>query len=115
MSKNRLPDDFDCSAAQEKVMDSYWKKGYILDKQGEDALHMSFSPYRVPKGLSKHQVIAKIAYYKKYGKDNSKYIFTNRMSIYFNDKFSVGLSFVGKVPDSHRKMKNFLKKFIKDF
>ena len=112
MTKNRLPDDFDCSAAQDRVIQTYKNKGFVKTKDDEASLHMSFSPNRVPKGLSKHQVIAKIAHYRKHGKDMTKYLFTNRMKIYFNDKFALGLSFTGDIPDTRRKRKNFFKKFI---
>jgi hypothetical protein len=105
----------DGSKEQEKVMNSYKKRGFVKTKQDEDSLHMAFSPNRVPKGLTKLQVRRRINKYLKEGNKNTlKNIVGNRLEVFVNGQFRLGATFGGKVPVNRKSFHKLLKNlFIK--
>jgi hypothetical protein len=56
MKKVRIQSDAQMAAPQERVMANYKKRGFVRTKADQEGLHMFFSPYRVPKGLTKAEV-----------------------------------------------------------
>lgn len=98
-------------AEQDAIMNKYKALGYVKDSRDEQGLHMSFSPYRVPKRLTKLQVRRRINKYWKHGNPKPLELLTqaNTLSLTINGKQIVRASFVGKVPDSHRKLQNLVR------
>lgn len=103
-------------AKQQRLIASYWKRGFLKTKEDEQALHMSFSPYKVARGLTKLKIRRRINRYwknKELGLSESvKQILGHRLEITINGKTILGASFVGKVPDTSRKLHNLLKSLI---
>lgn len=112
MNAKRFADELEkLNQQQDRIMASYVRKGYVTTPDEEKALHMSFSPYRVPRGLTKRQVRLRIARYNK-GKNKLKPnpALENRLEIYINGGYILGASFTGEVPNTHRKLRSLLKK-----
>lgn len=110
-------------AEDQKVKDTYHKKGYLKSKQDEQDLHMAFSPYKVPKGLTKLQIRRKINKFVRNGRkadnplfgiDENGMMFSkmNRIEIHINGKLCIGASFTGKVPDSGPSYRKLLREII---
>ena len=98
---------------QDQVMNEYKKLGYVLNKHDEEGLHMSFSPMRVARGLSRLQVRRRINKYFKHGNKGTPSVFSdNRMNIFINDRFVSGTSFSGKVPQNPKEFVKLLKDVI---
>lgn len=100
-------------AEDRRIKDTYHKKGYLKSKQDEDDLHMAFSPYKVPLGLTKLQIRRKINKFVRGGRvaDNS-ILNCSRLEIHINNKFVLGGSFTGKVPANHKELVKLLREIL---
>lgn len=96
---------------QAKVKASYIKRGFVKDENEYMKLHMAFSPYKVPCGLTKLKVRRRVNAYEK-GKRNPSPLFANRIEIYINDRMTAGGSFTSVVPNSHRGLQNLVKALL---
>lgn len=98
---------------QKKIIDTYNQKGYLKSKDDIENLHRLFSPYKVPKGLTRLQIRRKI---NKFVKNGSKlynpYENTHRVNIYIDDKFLSGTTY-GKPITNHKEFVQFLKGLLK--
>jgi hypothetical protein len=56
MAKKKVNSEANLLGDQDAVMAGYKRSRAVKDKHDEEALHMFFSPNRVPKGLTKKQV-----------------------------------------------------------
>ncbi len=99
---------------QNAVMESYRKNGFVLNEKDEIGLHMFFSPYKVPKGLTKLQVRQKINSYfgGKKKPTNLADIFGHRLEMFIDGEFRLGASFGGNVPKNSKEFHKLLKKLI---
>lgn len=105
-------DKFEALEAQdEKIKASYRKRGFVKSAQDEADLHMSFSPNRVPRGLTKLQIRRRINKFVRNGRKLKPIseVVGNRMNIFINDKFVAGVSFGGKVPQNSRQLKRLIR------
>lgn len=96
---------------QAKVKASYLKRGLVKDENDYMELHRAFSPYKVPRGLTKHQIRGKIAAFQS-GRTKKFPLIANRISIVVNGKVMAGGSFVKDVPKNHRQLQNLLKAML---
>ncbi len=98
---------------QNKVVEEYRTLGYVTSKEDEQALHMSFSPVRVPRKLTKLQVRRRINKYRKVGNTKSiKEVMGHYLTIRINGQLFVSANFTGKVPATHGQLKNLLRNII---
>lgn len=98
---------------QEKVMTTYRNKGFVLTKEDEQALHMSYSPFRVPRGLTKIQIRRRINHYLKHGDQKTLKDFLGvRYALTFNGKEVISGNYVGEIPHNTRETKKFLKNLL---
>lgn len=97
----------------QKIEESYLRRGFVKSKDDLADLHMSYSPYRVPRGLTKLQIRRRINKFIRNGRklDNSL-LFTNRLNVTVNGKLILGASFTGEVPTNRRQLKRLLKKVM---
>jgi hypothetical protein len=104
---------------EQKVKDTYHKKGFLKSKQDENDLHMAFSPNKIPKGLTKLQIRRKINKFIKNGRKAENPFFsvvngvlvpkTIRAEVLVNGRLMMGASIVGKVPNNSRQLRRLLK------
>jgi len=112
MDKSNGWDKFEALEAQDKkIKASYRKRGFIKSDQDEADLHMSFSPKRVPRGLTKLQIRRRINKFVRNGRKSVPIasVMGNRMNIFINDRFVAGVSFGGKVPQNSRQLKRLIR------
>lgn len=89
---------------------SYFKRGYFQSKSDVQDLHSSYSPYRVPRGLTKLQVRRRINKFVRNGRQLDDTLFnTNRVSILFNDTLILGASVKCERPKNSRQMNKLLR------
>lgn len=111
-TENPDPDIFGIKE-QNDVMESYKKKGFVLNAKDEQGLHMFFSPKCVPKGLTKLQVRRSInAYFKGKTKSKLSDLFGHRLEIFIDGKFRLGASFGGESPKNSKDFHKLLKELI---
>ena len=107
--KKELFDDFG-DKEQNAIMESYKKRGFVLNAKDEEGLHMFFSPKQVPKGLTKLQVRRSInAYFKGKTKHKLSDLFGHRLEIFIDGKFRLGASFGGEAPKNSKEFHKLLK------
>jgi hypothetical protein len=105
-------DDFG-DKEQKIIMDTYKKKGFVLNARDEQGLHMFFSPKCVPRGLTKLQVRRNInAYFKGKMKSKLSDWFGHRLEIFIDGKFRLGASFGGEAPTNSKEFHKLLKELI---
>ena len=93
-----------------KPLLSYFNRGFFKTKDEVGDLHQSFSPYRVPRGLTKLQVRRRINKFVKGGRKlDSSLLMTNRVSIFFNDNLILGASITSKRPENSRQINKLLR------
>jgi len=98
---------------QNQIIDEYKQKGFIKDKQDEEDLHRSYSPYRVPKNLTKLKIRRKINEFIKNGRKlDYSLLNMNGLEIRINGKMMFHTSFVGKAPDDNKSLVKLLKEVI---
>ncbi len=102
-------------AKQDKVMARYKKLGYVKDARDEEGLHMSFSPYVVPKGLTAKQIRRRI---NKYFREKDKPLMLrnlvgHRFTILMDGKFFAGISVKSNVTKNNRTWTAFIKDYLK--
>lgn len=94
----------------DKIIQSYYKRGFLKSKQDEEDLHMAYSPYRVPKGLTGLQIRRKINKFIKNGRKSPSYDLTfNRLEVTINGKLRLGATFTGQVPVTKQQFRKLLK------
>lgn len=94
----------------------YISKGYISNEKDWEALHMSFSPFKVPDNLTKIQIRRRINKYLKEGnKQTIKDLLGNRLEILINGRQILGLSFKGEVPKDSFELHKLLENIVDDF
>lgn len=100
--------------AEKKVMESYRKRGFVTSEQDEADLHQSFSPYKVPRGLTKLQIRRRINKFVRNGRKlDASLLIANRLEVRINGKFVLGASFGGNVPQNSRQLKQLLRAVTK--
>lgn len=93
-----------------KPLFSYFKRGYFKTKDDVGDLHQAFSPYVVPRGLTKLQVRRRINKFVRNGRKLDDTLFnTNRVSILFNDTLILGASVKCERPKDSRQMNKLLR------
>jgi hypothetical protein len=98
---------------QEAVMETYKQKGFVLTEEDEQGLHMSFSPYRVKKGLTKLQVRRRI---NKYFRDADKpkpFDVLDRVEVRWNGHMIFGVTMKFPRPENSRQLNKLLKLLVK--
>ena len=99
---------------QNLIMNRYKKLGYITNPHDEEGLHMFYSPYKIPEGLTKSKVRRAIdSYYKNGNKNEDSYFNSNRLSIFFNKDLILGASIVADRPNNSRELNKLLRSIIK--
>lgn len=96
-------------------MARYKKLGYVKDARDEEGLHMSFSPYVVPKGLSRLQVRRRINRYFRVKQKPLllRNLFGHRISIFMDGKFFSAISVKSNVTKNKKAWKAFVKDYLK--
>lgn len=103
-----------------KEMIGYINKGFVKSERDKEGLHMSFSPYQVPRGLTSLQIRRRINGYfnGKKTKENGRaldILTSNRLEMFINGKFILGSSFRGPIPKDSKGLKKLLKDIVKTF
>lgn len=100
--------------SQEDVMALYRQKGFVKSLDEEQSLHMSFSPYRVPTGLSKASVRRRINDYKagRRKAPSLKSVLGHRLTIHLDGKFFAGISVKNDVTKTPKSWLKFLKEYV---
>lgn len=89
---------------------SYIKSGFLKDEQDATQLHRALNPYRIKRGMTKLQIRRKINNFIKNGEKFDYNI--NSVEVRINGKIMIHGSFIGKVPDTKRKIINFLNRIF---
>ena len=97
---------------QDCIEQDYVQKGFLkLEEVGD--LHMAFSPYRIPKGLTKLQIRRRINAHlrnpQKQIQKSLKVLFSNSLEVLINGKCVLHADFTGKIPNDHRSLHKLLK------
>ena len=78
-----------------------------------DYLHLAYSPYRVPRGLTELQIRRKINKFVKNGKQvDSSLLRANRLTILFNGEQILGADITVKKPENRREMNKMLRDLL---
>jgi hypothetical protein len=94
------------------VMLNYHKKGFVKTKPEIDALHMAYSPYKVPEGLTKKQIHQKIKDYHDGIRASQFPLVGNRVEICINGKCLLGTSIPGTLAND-KELIDFLEELVK--
>jgi len=96
-----------------KPLLSYFNRGFFQTKEEVGELHSSFSPYRIPRGLTKLQVRRRINKFVKGGRKlDSSLLLTNRVSLLFNNDLILGASITSERPKNSRQMNKLLRDLL---
>lgn len=110
-----MNDDFG-QIEQQEVIDSYKKRGFIKNKNDEQSLHMAYSPYKIPKNLSRQKIRYEINNYLKNGckyPHSLGYLLGNRVEIIINGKVMLSASTTLPIPNNSNELHELLKNLIK--
>lgn len=95
------------------VLLSYLKRGFFKAQHDMDYLHLAYSPYRVPRGLTELQIRRKINKFVKNGKQvDSSLLRANRLTILFNGEQILGADITVKKPENRREMNKMLRDLL---
>jgi len=96
-----------------KPLFSYFKRNYFKTKDELGDLHACYSPYRVPRGLTKLQVRRRLNKFVKEGRPlNTSLMNTNRVTIMFNNDMILGASTTAKRPENSRQLNKLLRDIL---
>lgn len=96
-----------------KPLFSYFNRGFFKTKDEVGDLHQSFSPYKVPHGLTKLQVRRRVIKFAREGRPlNDSLLHTNRITLLFNGALILGASTTAKRPESSRQMNKLLRDLL---
>ena len=110
--------NLDSSADQDAVMKKYRTLGFVRDNRDEEGLHMSFSPYRVAKGLTKLQVRRRINKYfatkdTRNPLEEIKKALGHRITILMDGRFFSGISVNSDVTRTNKTWLKFIREYLK--
>lgn len=98
---------------ENKPLFSYFNRGFFRTRDEVNDLHRSYSPYRIPRGLTKLQVRRRINRFVKDGRKlDSSLLTTNRVTILFNGDFILGASITSERPKNSRQMDKLLRDLL---
>lgn len=93
-----------------KPLLSYFNRGYFKTRNEVNNLHSSFSPYRIPRGLTKLQVRRRLNNFVKNGCVlDASLMNANRVTLLFNNDIILGTSTTAKRPQTTRQMNKLLR------
>lgn len=109
----KISPEFNNWVRENPVLVAYIRQGKLKSQEDITQLHRSYSPYRVPRGLTGLQIRRRINKFVNGGcKLDSSFMNTNRVSLLFNGTMILGASTTAKRPENSRQMNKLLRDLL---